>query len=759
MTAFLAGLFHAPWMLAGLAVLAIPPLIHLLNRRRFDTVDWGAMQFLQVSDATRRRLLLEEVLLMLLRMGMLAVLVLALAGPFLDVRLPAVLSGRGSRDVVLVIDGSASMGAIGEGETSSPAAKAKEWAGRFLDGLGQGDAVCVVLAREQAAPLSGALSADLSRARRLVAELPAPAGTCDWAAAIRAADALLAPSQKRQREVVLLTDNQKFGVADPASLFRFELLSSELGLALPEPADRPRPKLWMVDLAAGRAGSLPNQALAPLRSNRPVASVGREVRFQGALVLSGQEKYRAPWKIRLEVDGKHVRDLPRPSFADGKAVPRDGRIPFSFAQRFRSPGSHLVSVILEPDPPPSERPAGHVLRDRVPGDNRQDFAVEAVPAIPVLIVDGDPAAKPRLGSRFLRDALSPARDRNPSVRTSIVPAKDFAAGMLPASRAVILHDVARLSEEQAEALTAYIAGGGGVLVLPGSRSDPAWHNARLYRGGEGWLPARLDGLVGDESKRDDARLEPESFTHPVLELFRADPLGGLGSARFPRWWRLGTGKHAPGVPVGQLLAPAGKTPFLVERSFQAGRALVCAVPLDSSFGSNLPDLPAFVPLVHELVCYLAGARSAEFNLLPGQPLRASMEPGTEASQYSLATPGEAPRPLSTRPGEPGTLLVQRLERPEGPVLVFDGARQSGVYALRGPGKQPVYYVVPPDAREADLEPLAEADRKKVAGLTASRSRRPAARRCSIRKRARRSGKTCGCGCYWGWPACCAWKCG
>ena len=56
------GLLNA-LMLLGLAGLAIPPIIHLLNRRRFDVVDWGAMQFLQISETTRRRLLIEELLL------------------------------------------------------------------------------------------------------------------------------------------------------------------------------------------------------------------------------------------------------------------------------------------------------------------------------------------------------------------------------------------------------------------------------------------------------------------------------------------------------------------------------------------------------------------------------------------------------------------------------------------------------------------------------------------------------------------------
>src|SRR5437588_3026259 len=96
-------------MLVGLAAVVIPPLIHLLSRRRYDVVDWGAMQFLQVSETTRRRLLLEELLLMLLRMGLIAALVFALAAPFATGHLLDRFTPRENRDVVLVFDGSASM--------------------------------------------------------------------------------------------------------------------------------------------------------------------------------------------------------------------------------------------------------------------------------------------------------------------------------------------------------------------------------------------------------------------------------------------------------------------------------------------------------------------------------------------------------------------------------------------------------------------------------------------------------------------------
>src|SRR3954453_22591305 len=92
------------WMLFGLLALVVPPLIHLLNRRRYDVVDWGAMQFLQISETTRRSLLIEELLLMLLRMGLIALLVLALAVPQATSSFLAKVSGRANRDVVLVFD-------------------------------------------------------------------------------------------------------------------------------------------------------------------------------------------------------------------------------------------------------------------------------------------------------------------------------------------------------------------------------------------------------------------------------------------------------------------------------------------------------------------------------------------------------------------------------------------------------------------------------------------------------------------------------
>src|SRR5436305_13256523 len=67
---------------AGAALVSIPILIHLLNRRRFKTVTWAAMEFLlRAMRKNRRRLRFEQLLLLATRCLMLCLLGLALARP------------------------------------------------------------------------------------------------------------------------------------------------------------------------------------------------------------------------------------------------------------------------------------------------------------------------------------------------------------------------------------------------------------------------------------------------------------------------------------------------------------------------------------------------------------------------------------------------------------------------------------------------------------------------------------------------------
>ncbi len=372
--------FVASMLLVGLVALAIPPIIHLLNRRRFDVVDWGAMQFLQVSEKTRRRLLLEEILLMLLRIGLLGLLVLGLANPFVEgttfqLRLPG---ARPARDAVLIFDGSYSMGCTDGSHTAHDAAR--EWALDYLGACGAGDKVAILQAKQQVVPIVSALDDNLQRVRAKLDKLPPPAGGCDWPQAVQSAEAILADSKAPRREIIILSDGQKYGWADEPTVLRWGLLATQLGIRPDEdPAVKARrPRIVVLNLDPERKPDVPNWSLTTIRTNRVVAAVNRELTFKSDIVIHGQQDYTPPHRIRLEVDGQVVRNLEPPRVTRVEK----GKVPFSFTHKFGSPGSHLITVVLEPDPPPEARGQGYRLKDYLPGDNRHDLAVQVVPGLP-----------------------------------------------------------------------------------------------------------------------------------------------------------------------------------------------------------------------------------------------------------------------------------------------------------------------------------------------------------------------------------------
>jgi hypothetical protein len=704
--------FGIPAMLLGLAAVAIPVLIHLLNRRRYEVVNWGAMHFLQISATTRRRILIEEILLLLLRMGLIALLVLAMAAPYAESPVLARLGLKSNRDIVLVIDGSYSMGYTGAETTAHE--RAKNWASAFLSRLSAGDSVAVIQAKQQAVPVIAELNHDLEHAREAITRLASPRGGCDGPRAVQEAFNILAGSKRPQQEIIVLSDGQRFGWADEHSLRTWESLGK---LHTQQPL---QPRIRVVTLDPRRPASPANWSLAPLHASRTIASVSQNITFRTALLVYGQGKYQKPHRLYLEVDGRLVRELETPA----EAPLEQGQVPISFRHQFTKPGSHLVSVIVEPDPPPGQRVPGYTLRDQLPGDNRQDLAIEVMRALPVLIVDGDPRPAPRnRRSDFLRDALAPARNDTPVVVARVVSPPEFDPALLTRDlenevgtnpRVLVLCNVAQLLTRQQQAVTQFLESGGGVLVTLGERVDARYYNEQLYRGGEGWLPARLATIAGDESKLEQVVSPlPSSFFHPALELFRDTAAGSLGEARFPRWWQVAVPRrNTASVPVALL---TNSDPWFVERAFQKGRVILCTVPMDNSWRTNLPELSAFAPLAHELIYYLAGARAAVHNFEPGQPLVYRPQPDEPLNTLTLQPPEGDAKPLVFVPSAGHNAYAAHLtEQTDGRIVVYEGTRETGVYRLTVAGGRTVYYVARPDPRESDMTPCTDADRERVA---------------------------------------------
>ena len=174
--------FLSPWVLGGLAAVGVPILIHLLNKFRVKSTDWGAMRFL--NDAVlknQRKVKLDDLILLVLRCLVIALAVLAFARPVLK----GLGVGEGSEPVaaVVLLDYSASMGQSDGAQSRFDRAKTeiRSW----LDQQDSQSLVALYLAGTRTVPLIGPVTKPVrpatskaSTPRPRKARLPIlPAGT------------------------------------------------------------------------------------------------------------------------------------------------------------------------------------------------------------------------------------------------------------------------------------------------------------------------------------------------------------------------------------------------------------------------------------------------------------------------------------------------------------------------------------------------------------------------------------------------------
>ena len=100
----------------GVALVSLPIVIHLINRLRYRTVRFAAMEFLlQSEQKNRRRILIEQLLLLLLRILMVLAIAFLIARFILDQQQLSLIQGAQSHHVVLLDDSGSMRDRVGDG--------------------------------------------------------------------------------------------------------------------------------------------------------------------------------------------------------------------------------------------------------------------------------------------------------------------------------------------------------------------------------------------------------------------------------------------------------------------------------------------------------------------------------------------------------------------------------------------------------------------------------------------------------------------
>ena len=198
--------FLTPFLLMGLGAIAVPILVHLIQRERKRVIEFPSLMFVQkIPYQSVRRRRIRHWPLLLLRALAIALIVAAFARPFFPASAAAALAaGGGNREVVVMLDQSASMGYGDRWQ------RAKDEASRVFGSLGAGDRATLVLFSRNAEENIRSTS-DRGRLAAALDSAQLTSGATRFGPALKLAESILTGSNLPRREAVLVSDFQKTG--------------------------------------------------------------------------------------------------------------------------------------------------------------------------------------------------------------------------------------------------------------------------------------------------------------------------------------------------------------------------------------------------------------------------------------------------------------------------------------------------------------------------------------------------------------------
>jgi Aerotolerance regulator N-terminal/von Willebrand factor type A domain len=465
--------FVAPLVLVGLAALAVPVFVHLIQRERKRVVEFPSLMFLRrIPYQSVRRRRLRDILLLAMRLAALALIVFAFARPFFRRDSLAAAAQSGAREAVILVDTSYSMG------YGDRWAKAQAAARDAVNALNPGDRASLVFFA-QGADVAVRSAGDKGRLTSAIAAGAVGPGATRFAPALKLAGSLLSESALPRREIVLISDFQRRG---------WEQTPGRDDVKVPD-----RTTLTPVNVASGPTSNL---SATPVSLQRTRFENHDRVAVTAGLVNHGDAPV-SNVSLTLQVDGQAIQSLPASAAPGGSGSVTFA--PFTVASR-----NMRASVTLP--------------KDALARDNVFHFVVSPSEPVRVFVIDRPGAENEALYvDRALPIGESPRVELTSRTPTAFSDADARAAAV------VVVNDVP-VTDDLADRLSAFVASGGGLFIAAGPHATWPSHAAAT-------VPA-LPGDVIDRTTTTPSRLGAIEYSHPIFELFRAPRTGDFSAARF-----------------------------------------------------------------------------------------------------------------------------------------------------------------------------------------------------------------------------------
>ncbi len=662
-------------LLWGLGLASIPLIIHLLFRRSFRRIEWAPMRYLKLTiQRNRRRIQIEQLLLLLLRTALIVLLVCMVARPIVNASGIGRWFGGDSRTShILVLDDSLSMGLTTGGRSAFE--RALELAVQAVEDVGSKDRFTLVLSSRPKSPLLREV--DLSErnlATGLLRTLVPSETLTSWSSTLRILDDLIESSTYPTRAVTIITDLRKVGWEDE--------------VAAPTNWGGDRVRVRIIDVGASVTRQV---ALDRLVQADRLALVGTPIRWE-ATIRNASGSSLENWEATWLIDGR-PSEIALPTMAPGETAI------VALTAVFQEPGLHHVSLKLP--------------TDDLPGDNQRWDVVDVRENLAILIIDGEPSTEPFQGETdFLGLALSLPVGDSKAFHVEMMTDVEWAASAKTDPDLIVLANVAGLTASQAIMVRKLVESGAGLMVFPGDQVDPDNYNRQLFQEGSGILPVQLESPSDDPVM---GLLLEDNSPSPV------DAMRQLSAAVLERikvskryQVRLATNDN-PAVRVLARWNDAASSPALIEKTTGRGRVLFWTMTADKSW-SEWPTEPSYVLAMRETARAIARTSVGTHELTAGEVLRCPISGERHVQTASIELPaGEEPRPLT----------IEAVDSTLNPNDGIEAAKLSlnwaetyrvGLYRLNwqeSPGGAATnLFAVNPDARESDLAKISVDELKK-----------------------------------------------
>ncbi|MEM6979432.1 MAG: BatA domain-containing protein [Planctomycetota bacterium] len=701
-------MFLYPALLIGFAFIAVPLLVHLINLLRHRRTAWAAMDFLLASYRRQRKwIVLRQLLLLLSRLAVAALLIAVLVGWVGGKRLVSALGGQTTHHIVLIDDSYSMQQTVSR--VASPAiddASTRVGSTAYQKALAALDALTRRLARETgdhqltvmrasraafvdqerdaevqnnskvaiadvAADISAQSVTSQDRGIERLMSTRASSVRCDLVPALDLAANLLDATTADAQSLYILSD---FTRRDWASTSRLQPSLQRF--------DDAGAKIRLINCVSSSSTSPANLAITDLSPSPDVWVAGVPVMMQ---VTVQNHSQRDVTNVMLSASviryGDEVATIDPASISSGdvqplpaiplELIPAGEQLTKSFQVFVDRPGTHIIRVALPPD--------------ALAIDNVRVSTLPLADAQKVLIVDGntDP-----MGGYLVSTVLDPGSQVRIGTIPEIKPVaalRDLTTTQLKSYRAIYLIDIPEINETTASRLREFVDDGGGLAWFLGDDVIASSYNAQFTTNeSTSLLPFPIERVTPRRRDRDDRNASIAMGPH--ADLLGPIARGGdsvFSLVRVNKSWQP---DRAPDDPVSSgrsetkvILKLDQDRPLATLHSVGRGRIVTVMTGLEPDW-TNWPGDPTFVVFLLQTNAMLFGGAAPDTSRPVDQPLRLPVPTDSFLPSTTILPPTTEP---------PRLAIELEAERGQSEIAITPASimfsQQSGLTELLQPG--------------------------------------------------------------------------